>query len=96
MECAVDDVGGDVVENAAALRQEGEAAFADAAQCPEEHVVAAVVHRESATICWSFERGEHAVASAFVGGIGQRGQPAGRGGIERAQRMGPRGGQVVR
>ena len=63
-----------VVECSPAAGEDGESAFADAAQAAEESVVGAVVHVEDLVTGGLFDRGVHADACALVAAIGERGQ----------------------
>jgi hypothetical protein len=79
-ECGFDDVadlagaGGDVVEGSPAAGEDGEAAFADAAQAAQESVAGAVVDVEDPVTGGVFDRGVHADPGAVVAAVSQRGQ----------------------
>src|SRR5690606_42128652 len=75
--------------------EQGEAAFADAAQGAQQRVVGAVVNGESAPVGGFFDRGVHADSGAVVGGVGQGGQAAGGRGVQGAQGVFAGGGQIV-
>src|SRR5689334_7258201 len=83
--CDVSDplwAGGDVLQDAPASDQQGESAFAEAAQRAQQRVVGAGVDVEAAVVGGLLDRGVHADASSFVAGIGQGRQPAGGSGVQ--------------
>lgn len=97
-ECGFDHVpdlagaGSDVVESAPAAGEDGESAFAQAAQAAQECVVGAGVHVEDLVTCGLFDRGVRANTRALVAAVGQRGQvELGCGPVQgRAHAPGPR------
>lgn len=87
--------GGDAVQGAPPLCEQGEAAFAEAAEPAQECVVGAVVGVEALGAGWLFDRCVHADAGAVVASVGQSGQPVGCGGIECGQHVFTGWGQVM-
>src|SRR3954469_186150 len=79
-ECGADDLadvagtGGGVAQAVPAAGEDGETAFAEAAQRSQERVVGAVVDGELPAVGGLLDRGVDAVACAFVAGVGQGGQ----------------------
>lgn len=100
-ECGFDDVadsagaGGDALEGALALCEQGEAAFSQAAQGAQERVAGAGVEVEGPTVGGLFDRGENADAGAVVAGVGQGGEPVGGGLVQRPEDVCAGGCQVV-
>ena len=99
-ECGSGDVGdsagaeSDVLQGAPALGEQGEPAFAEAAQGSQQGVAGAGVEVEFSAVAGLLHRGEDAFSGAFVSGVGQHGH---RGG-ERAddvEHVGAGGGDVV-
>src|SRR5690242_6395937 len=87
--------GGDVLEGAPALVEQGEPAFAQAAQGPLEGVAGAGIDVKFAAAGGLFDGDENANAGAVVAGVGQSGQSDGGGVVEGGQGVGAGGGQVV-
>lgn len=87
--------GGDVLENPPALGEQGEAAFAEGAQHAEQQVVGAAVDVKPLAGFRRQERSVNALASAGVAAVGEGGQTAGGGRVQRAERVRAGGGQVV-
>ena len=71
--------GGDVLEGAPALGEQGEPAFAQAAQRALESVAGAGIDIEFAPVCGLFDGDVDAYSGAVVAGVGQGGQPGGGG-----------------
>src|SRR5260370_7919307 len=87
--------GGDVLEGAQALVEQGEPAFAQAAKRPLEGVAGAGIDIEVAPIGGLFDGHVDAYSSAVVAGVGQGGQSGGGGVVEGGQGVGAGGGEVV-
>src|SRR6266513_2563808 len=87
--------GGDVLEGAPALVEQGEPAFAQAAQGPLEGVAGAVIDVKFAAAGGLFDGDEDADSGAVVAGVGQGGQSGGGGAVEGGQGVDTGGGQVV-
>lgn len=100
-ECGAGDVadfagaGGDVLEDAPAAFEQGEPAFAEAAQAAVEAVVGAVVDAEGLAVGGVLDGCEDADSGAFVAAVGQGGKSLGRCGVQGAQDVGACCGQVV-
>src|SRR6266536_4065421 len=63
--------GGGVLQGAPALGEESEAAFSAAARRSQQQVVGPVVDGQGLAVGGLLDRGVHAVACAFVAGVGQ-------------------------
>src|SRR6266702_2874949 len=87
--------GGDVLEGAPALAEQGEPAFAEAAQGALDGVAGAGVNIEVAAICGLFDGYVDAYSGAVVARVGQGGQSGGGGVVEGRQGVGAGGGQVM-
>src|SRR5208282_5721526 len=100
-ECGAGDVadfagaGGDVLEGAPALGEQGEPAFPEAAQGPLEGVAGAGADIEFPPVSRLFDGHVDADPGAVVAGVGQGGQSARGGTVERGQGVDPGGGDVV-
>src|SRR6266516_1015020 len=101
-ECGAGDVadfagaGGDVLEGAPALVEQGEPAFAQAAQGPLEGVAGAGADIQFSAAGGLFDGHVDANSGAVVAGVGQGGQSGGGGGtVEGGQGVGAGGGDVV-
>src|SRR6266487_3811789 len=80
--------GGDVLEGAPALVEQGEPAFTEAAQGPLEGVAGAGINIEVPPICGLFDGHVDAYSGAVVAGVGQGGQSGGSGVVEGGQDVG--------
>src|SRR3974390_139742 len=87
--------GGDVLEGAPALVEQGEPAFAQAARRALEGVTGAGVDIQFAPIGGLFDGHQDADSGAVVAGVCEGGQSSGGGAVEGGQGMGAGGGQVV-
>ena len=87
--------GGDVLEGAPALVEQGEPAFAQAAQGALEGVAGAGIDIQSLSAGGLFDGNQDANAGAVVAGAGQGGQSGGGGVVEGGQGVASGGGQVV-
>src|SRR5712691_7637151 len=86
--------GGDVLEGAPALIEQGEAAFAQAAQGTLDGVAGAGIDVQFPAV-WGLPDGnQDAGARALISGVGQGGQPGRGGGIQRREGMGAGGGEI--
>src|SRR5215468_3648810 len=100
-ECGAGDVadfagaGGDVLEGAPALVEQGEPAFAEAAQGALDGVAGAGVDIEVPPAGGLFDRDMDADAGAVVAGVGESGQTSCGGGVERGESVQAGGGEVV-
>src|SRR6516225_6964427 len=100
-ECGAGDVadfagaGGDVLEGAPALAEQGEPAFAQAAQGPLEGVAGAGIDIEVPPRGRLFDRDVDADAGTVVAWVSEGGQPGGGGAVEGGQGVGAGGGEVV-
>ena len=90
-ECGFGDVadsagaGGDVLQDAPALGEQGEAAFGQASQAAQQRVVGAGVGVQGLPAGGVLDQGEHPDARALIPQVGQGGQVVGRCGVQRAQ-----------
>src|SRR6266536_942047 len=97
-ECGAGDVadfagaGGDVLEGAPALVEQGEPAFAQAAQGSLEGVAGAGIDIQFPPVGGLFDGHVDADSGAVVAGVGQGGQSGGGGAVEGGQGMGAGGG----
>src|SRR5213078_132907 len=80
--------GGDVLEGAPALGEQGEPAFAQAAQGPLDGVAGAGIDIQFPAAWGLFDRNQDAGARAVISGVGQGGQPSRGSGIQRREGMG--------
>src|SRR6516165_7345193 len=87
--------GGDVLEGARALVEQGEPAFAQAAQRALKGVAGAGVDVEFPPVGRLFDRDVDAHSSAVVPQVGQGGQSGGGGVVEGGQSMDAGGGQIM-
>ena len=87
--------GGDVLEGAPALVEQGESAFAEAVQGVLQGVAGAGADIEVAPVCGLFDGDVDAYSGAVVAGVGQGGQSGGGGAVEGRQGVGAGGGEVV-
>ena len=87
--------GGDVLEGAPALVEQGESAFAKAAQGALQGVAGVGADIEVAPVCGLFDGDEDAYSSAVVAGVSQGGQSGGGGAVEGGQGMSAGGGDVM-
>src|SRR6266516_7573844 len=101
-ECGAGDVaysagaGGAVLEGAPALVEQGEPAFAQAAQGPLEGVAGTGIDIQFPAAGGLFDGHVDAHSGAVVAGVGQGGQSGGGGGVvEGGQGVGAGGGDVV-
>ncbi|MFS1304014.1 hypothetical protein [Streptosporangium longisporum] len=100
-ECTFGDVAdfawarGDVVEDAPAACKEGEAAFAEAAERPQEQVVGTVADAEWAAVGGLLDGSVDAGPSAFVARVSQARQPLGGESVEDTERVLLRADQVA-
>ena len=86
---------GDVLEGAPPPGEQGEAALAQAAQGPQQHVAGAGVDVQLRAVGGLFDRGVYPDPGAFVAGVGEGGQSSGGGGVERAEDVRAGRGQTV-
>ncbi len=77
--------GGDVLEGAPALVEQGEPAFAQAAQGALDGVAGAGIDVEFPAIAGLFDGNVDAYSGALIAGVGQGGQAGGGGVVERGQ-----------
>src|SRR5439155_15022695 len=87
--------GGDVLEGAPAAGEQGEAAFALAAQRPLDGVAGASADVEFPAAGRLFHRNVHADARAVISQVGQGGQAGGGGVVEGGQGVDTGGGEVM-
>src|SRR5437667_8960457 len=87
--------GGDVLEGAPALVEQGEPAFAQAAQGALDGVAGAVINVQLPAAWGLFDGNQDADAGAFISGVGQRGQVLRGGTVESGQGVRAGGGEVV-
>src|SRR5271170_1278878 len=87
--------GGDVAEGAPAAGEQGEPAFAEAAQRALEGVARTSIDIEFPPVCGLSDGHADADSGAVVAGVGEGGQPGGGGVVEGGQGVGAGGGDVV-
>src|SRR5947207_14345116 len=87
--------GGDVLEGAPAAGEQGEAAFALAAQRPLDGVAGASADVEFPAAGRVFHRSVHADARAVISRVRQGGHVAGGGGVEGGQGVDTGGGEAM-
>jgi hypothetical protein len=87
--------GGDVLEGAPALAEQGEPAFAQAAQRALDGVAGAGIDVKFAAGGWLFDGDEDADSGAVVAGVGEGGQSGGGCLVESGQGVDTGGGDVV-
>src|SRR5438094_829173 len=87
--------GGDVLEGAPALVEQGEPAFAQAAQRTLDGVAGAGIDVEFPPVSGLFDGDVDANAGAVVAGVSQSGQACCGGAVEGGQGVGTGGGDVV-
>ncbi len=87
--------GGQVLQGAPTLGEQGESTFAEAAQTAQQRVVGPVVRVQPLGSDGLFDRGMHPDAGPLVAAVGQGGQSLGSGGVEDAEGVLAGAGQVV-
>ena len=87
--------GGDVLEGAPALGEQGECSFAEAAQGSQERIWGAGVQVEFAPAGGVFHGGFDADSGAVVAVVGQGGHSEGGGAVQGRERVDPGGSDVV-